>query len=337
MRCETLEAPARVDALLKHLEGELPPVIEAIRRHDPVFVATVARGSSDHAASYGAFLFGAVNGMATASIPPSLTSRYGVQLALGRAFVLAVSQSGASPDLLKTVEMANRAGAFTLGLVNADDTPLDHVVDAALSQGAGPELSVAATKSFICSAAAIAALAARLTDDTALLNALRQLPERLENALNTDWRFGVDVLAAVESGTFVVGRGPALGMAHEAALKLKETAAIAAQGWSAAEVRHGPRAALDGRMPVIAFALDDPGGEDARQFSAEMQASGSPCLTIGHRSGTGIHLPLPPPLHPWLDPIVAIAAFYLMAEAVARAKGFDPDRPQGLQKVTRTR
>lgn len=333
---ETREAPSRVRALLQCLDDTLPPVVEAVRRHNPRFVATVARGSSDHAANYGAFLFGNVNRLATASIPPSMASRYGAELTLGPAFVLAVSQSGASPDLLSTVEMAKRAGAYSLGLVNADNSPLENICDAIVSQGAGPELSVAATKSFVCSATAIAALAANLADDAPLLDALDGLPARLDAALDVDWREAIDVLATADFGTFVVGRGPSLGMAHEVALKLKETAAIRAQAWSAAEVRHGPRAAIDERLPVVAFSLDDPGGDDARQFSAEMQSAGSPCLTIGHRAGAGIHLPLPSPLHPWLDPIVAIASFYVLVEAVARARGFDPDRPPGLKKVTQT-
>jgi len=336
MRRETEEAPVRVRALLGRLDDELPAVVEAIRRHRPAFVATVARGSSDHAASYGAFLFGTVNRLATASIPPSLASRFGAELTLGPAVVLAVSQSGASPDVLATMRMAKRAGGFTLGLVNAENAPLSSIVDAVLPQGAGPELSIAATKSFVCTVTAIAVLGAFLADDTALLAAVRDLPARLEAALAADWSAGADVLAGADFGVFVVGRGPSLGMAQEAALKLKETAAIRAQGWSAAEVRHGPRAAIDARVPILAFALGDPGGDDARRFAAEMDAAGSPCLTLGGQPGVGIHLPLPPPLHPWLDPIVAITAFYRMAEAVARARGLDPDRPPGLQKVTRT-
>jgi glucosamine--fructose-6-phosphate aminotransferase (isomerizing) len=190
---------------------------------------------------------------------------------------------------------------------------------------------VAATKSFVLTLVAIARLVAAWTEDAALAGALRRLPERLDAALACDWSSGLGALEGV-GGAYVVARGPALAIAAEAALKLKETCMMHAEAVSAAEIQHGPRAVVDEGFPVLAFAPEDPGGADTRRLAEELRAGGAPVLL----AGPGLDLPLPAPLHPLLDPIPTVLAFYPFAEALARARGADPDRPRGLRKVTET-
>jgi glucosamine--fructose-6-phosphate aminotransferase (isomerizing) len=321
--------------MLRQDEASYDKLAGALADRAPAFAATVARGSSDHAASYAASLLGVARGLATASIPPSLVTRYGAPLDLRRAVVLAISQSGASPDIVATVRAATGCGGCTVAIVNAPDAPLADVANHVLPQRAGPEQSVAATKSFICSLVCIARLIARWRADRTLAAALERLPERLEAALRCDWSDALDPLVSASS-LYVVGRGLGFGIVHEWALKLKETSGLHAEALSAAEVHHGPRAVIDQAFPVLALALDDPAGRDAAAFAAELAGRGHRVAVASAAPVAGLHLPLPPPLHPLLDPIVAVQAFYPLAARLAEARGLDPDRPRGLHKVTAT-
>ena len=334
---ETRAAPARVAAMLER-DGEAYAALAGeLRLRDPAFVVTVARGSSDHAALYLASLAGILAGRITASLPPSLVTRYGASLGFERAFVVSLSQSGASPDIVRTLEAARAGGAVTAAIVNQADSPLAKTAAHFLPQHAGPERSVAATKSVIATMAASARLVAGWCGDHALLAALERLPERLEAALRCDWSPALDVLEHA-SALYVVGRGPGLGVAAETALKLKETSGVLAEALSAAEIQHGPKAVIGPGFPVLAYGLDDPGGADARAFAQDLATAGASVMLAAHApaQGAALHLPLPEPLHPLLDPIVAMLAFYPLAEALARRRGRDPDRPPGLLKVTRT-
>jgi glutamine---fructose-6-phosphate transaminase (isomerizing) len=332
---ETRAAPERVADLLARDAATYEALAQELRRRDPAFVATVARGSSDHAAGYLASLAGIVAGRITASLPPSLVTRYGAALAFERAFVVSLSQSGASPDIVRTLEAAGTGGALTAAIVNQPDSSLARAARFVLPQHAGPERSVAATKSVIATLAACARLVATWREDRPLLAALERLPGRLVEALACDWLPALSVLENV-SRLYVVGRGPGLGIAEETALKLKETSGVLAEALSAAEIQHGPKAVIGPGFPVLAYGLADPGGEDARAFAAELAAAGADVMLASPEPGAGLHLPLPLPLHPLLDPIVALLAFYPLAEALARRRGRDPDRPPGLRKVTRT-
>jgi glucosamine--fructose-6-phosphate aminotransferase (isomerizing) len=332
---EAREAPARVAAMLAEDATAYAALAEALVARPPAFAATVARGSSDHAATFLASLLGISAGLATASIPPSLVTRYGAVLALRDALVVGLSQSGQSPDIVRTLEAASEAGAVTVAIVNDESSPLASAAGHVLPQRAGPERSVAATKSFICTLAAAARLVAVCTADAGLLAALERLPARLEAALLCDWSPAIARLAPAQS-LYVIGRGPALGIAAESALKLKETSGLHAEALSAAEIRHGPRAVIDQGFPLLVYALADAGGNDARDFAAELAAAGAEALLASPAPGAGLHLPLPAPLHPLLDPIVAVQAFYPLAAALSEARGLDPDQPRGLRKVTET-
>ena len=331
---EAHETPARVAAALQEDVDLYASLGRALRDRAPSFVATVARGSSDHAASYAGSLFGVAAGRATATLPPSLVTRYGANLRLDGAFVLGLSQSGASPDLVRVMAAARAGGAITAAIVNAPDSRLAGEAEWVLPQRAGPERAVAATKSFVLTLVSIARLVAAWTGDAVLSRALGQLPERLRAALECDWSAGLPTLA--QPGAYVIGRGVGLGIAQEAALKLKETSHLHAEAMSAAEIQHGPRAVVDERFPVLAFALEDEAGTDVRTLADDLAHAGAPVLLAATRAGAGLHLRLPPALHPMLDPIVAILAFYPFAEALAHARQLDPDRPRGLHKITET-
>lgn len=333
---EVRETPTLVAAQLAADSEAYAALAAALGAAPPVFAATIARGSSDHAAAYAATLLALAAGLATASLPPSLVSRYGVKLALDRAFVVGLSQSGASPDLVASMQAASASGAVTAAIVNQPGSALAEASGHVLPQRAGAERSVAATKSFILTLVAIARLIAVWRGDQALMAGLERLPERLEAALAVDWGSTVESLAEASS-LYVLGRGPALAIANEAALKLKETSYLHAEAFSSAEVRHGPRAVIDDGFPLLAIALADAGGADTAAFAAEMAAAGGTVITASpDPKVAGLAVRLPEPLHPLLDPIVAIAAFYPMAAALAVARGHDPDRPRGLKKVTST-
>ncbi len=333
---EVSETPARVAAMLAEDQEAYAALTADLQARPPVFAATIARGSSDHAASYGAWLLGLAAGLATASLPPSLVSRYAARPRLGQALVLALSQSGASPDLVTSLEAASASGATTVAIVNQPASPLGAAARHVLVQNAGEEKSVAATKSFILTCTVLARLLASWRQDQTLSDAIHRLPDRLEQAIATEWGATVDLLQDATS-LYVLGRGPTHAIAGEAALKLKETCYLHAEAFSAAEVQHGPKAVIDRDFPLLALATADAGGADTTAFAAERAAMGGTVVTVSPAdTAPGLQVRLPTPLHPLLDPIVTIAAFYPMAEALARARGHDPDHPRGLKKVTTT-
>jgi glucosamine--fructose-6-phosphate aminotransferase (isomerizing) len=333
---EVRETPARVAAMLGRDQDAYDALKAALDARPPAFAATIARGSSDHAASYGAWLIALSTGLATASLPPSLVSRYAARPRLEHALVLALSQSGASPDLVRSLEAATATGAITTAIVNQPGSPLAAAARHVLPQNAGEEKSVAATKSFILTCTALARLVATWQDDQALTQALHHLPERLEQATATDWGPTVELLKDATS-LYVLGRGPTHAIAGEAALKLKETCYLHAEAFSTAEVQHGPKAVIDQDFPLLALATTDQGGADTLAYASEAAKAGITTITASPEiTAPGHHIHLPEPLHPWLDPITTITAFYPLAEALARARGHDPDKPRGLKKVTST-
>jgi len=327
---EIREIPALVAGMLAEDAALYAALGQNLRDRPPSFLATVARGSSDHAATYAAAAIGMVTGRVVATLSPSLITRYGAPLQVADAVVIGLSQSGASPDLVQTLAASRLAGARTVSVINMQASRLAAVSDFVLPQRAGAEQSVAATKSFVLTLVAIARLVAAWAEDPLLTRALQSLPARLSAALSCDWSAAIAPLARAR-GLFVVGRGPGLGIAQEAALKLKETSNLQAEAFSAAEVQHGPKALVQPGFPILAFGLADAGGEDVRALAASLEAEGVAVLLAGGRS-----LPLPAPLHPLLDPIIAIAAFYPLAEALAQKRGLNPDHPRGLRKVTET-
>jgi glucosamine--fructose-6-phosphate aminotransferase (isomerizing) len=334
---EAGEVPALAAGQHHRLSQIMPPLIERLGRLSPHLAATIARGSSDHAAEFAGYLFGLLLGLPTASIPPSLASVYRRSLRLDRALVVAISQSGASPDLLAAVRSARANGACTLGLVNLETSPLASAVDAVLPIGAGNEQAVAATKTFMLSATAIAHLVARWSNDRPLLDALARLPDALRDCASADWSAAVDMLAEHDS-CFVVGRGPGLPLARELALKLKEACGLHAEALSAAELLHGPIAIASPQLPSIVIGGDESSRETLLAAIAKLHFARSPVIVISgtEEDAAATRIRIPDASHPLLQPLLAMQSTYPMLAALARARGRDPDRPRQLQKITRT-
>jgi fructoselysine-6-P-deglycase FrlB-like protein len=335
MRQEALEAPEAVRRMLGANATAIRTLAERLRAAPPVRIVTCARGSSDHAATYGKYLLETFIGTPVASAAPSIASVFQAPVTAGEALCIAISQSGRSPDLLATVEAQKAAGAYVVALVNDETSPLAALADVCIGLKAGPERSVAATKSYITALAALATIVAEWADDPALRDALVALPEGLSRAAGLDWTFGIDALKDARN-LFVIGRGYAFGVAQEAALKFKETCGLHAEAFSAAEVRHGPMAIVGEGFPVLAFATSDAAGDSVREAASEFAARDALVLLADAASREAGGLPALAG-HPALEPVLMIQSFYPMVNALALARGNNPDAPLYLRKVTETR
>lgn len=302
-----------------------------LRATPPAFVVTCARGSSDHAATYGKYLLETQLGVVVASASPSVGSVYAAPLRLQGALFIAISQSGKSPDLLRNAEAAKAAGARVVALVNVEDSPLAALADTVIPLHAGPERSVAATKSYLASLAALLQLVALWKQDPDLIASLQSLPDTMRKAWQADWRSLTAGLEAAGS-LFVLGRGLGLGAAQEAALKFKETCGLHAEAYSSAEVKHGPMALVGPGFPVLAFAQPDETGAGTAAVAAEFSARGAPVWL----AGAGGDLPLPQAPHAACAPLLVVQAFYKAINALALQRGHNPDLPPHLNKVTET-
>jgi glucosamine--fructose-6-phosphate aminotransferase (isomerizing) len=338
------------DALLTSEAAEAPVVAERqrvenaaisadlairLRTLKPAYVVTCARGSSDHAATYGKYLIERALGLPVASLGPSLASVYGGEIRLSGALFLAISQSGRSPDILRLAEAAKRAGALVVGLVNDETSPLAELVDVLVPLRAGPERSVAATKSFLGTCTALLQLVAAWSGSPDLAAALEQAPRVLREAGDCDWSEELLALKQTQS-LYVVGRGLGLGIAHEMALKLKETCRIHAEAFSAAEVLHGPLALVGPGFPAFVLDPGDEGGASARAVAETFSRLGARVAFAGAglAGDTGLAMPAEIPLP--LVPLAQIRAFYGAVARLAVARDLDPDNPPHLSKVTRT-
>jgi len=307
-----------------------------LRRSPPPFVVTCARGSSDHAATYAKYLFETQLGIVTASASPSVGSVYEVPQALRGALYLVVSQSGKSPDLLRNAQAARDAGARVVVLVNVEDSPLAQLADTVIPLHAGSERSVAATKSYLASLAAILQLGAHWRHEAPLLDALEPLPDAMRRAWQADWSPLSEGLVPARN-LFVLGRGLGLAAAQEAALKFKETCGLHAEAYSSAEVKHGPMALVGPGFPVLAFAQPDETGAGTRALAAEFRERGAQVWVATTESDGGADdLPLVAPPHPACAPLLTVQSFYRAINALALRRGHDPDLPPHLNKVTET-
>ncbi|CAN7177903.1 SIS domain-containing protein [Paraburkholderia sp. SIMBA_054] len=319
-----LNDTSRVEALAARLAQE------------PRHVAlTVARGSSDHAASYFASLTMSRVGLPVASLPMSVATLQQAPLQVRNQLALGFSQSGKSPDLVGTMQALREAGALTVAAVNVPGSPLEDACEFYLPLLAGPERSVAATKSYIAMLSVSAQLVAHWQKDEALLDGLKALPDALRRAGALDWSKAVDELRDAER-MIVIGRGLGLAIAQEAALKLKETSGIQAEAFSSAEVRHGPMELIDRDYPLLVFAPRGPEQAGLLQLARDMQARGARVLLAAPDDVPEATLPLVSTAHAALDPIAAILSFYVMAAGLAAARGRNPDAPRHLMKVTET-
>jgi glutamine---fructose-6-phosphate transaminase (isomerizing) len=334
MFLEAAEGARVVGAQLLHNAPVLQELGARLRAQPPRAVVTCARGSSDHAATYAKYVIEAHTQVLTASAAPSVSSIYESTANLRGALFIAISQSGKSPDLLAATRNAKDSGALTVALCNTPASPLMELVDVALPLHAGPETSVAATKSYIASLSCIAQLVANWTQDRELLAALPQVPEQLARAWACDWGAGVATLRDAVN-LFVVARGYGLGVAQEAALKLKETCGLHAEAFSSAEVKHGPMALVREGFPVLMFTQHDDTLAGIEELAAEFAARGAQVLLAGAQARGATSLPTLE-AHPIIEPLLAIQSFYRLANTLALARGLDPDKPPHLNKVTET-
>jgi glucosamine--fructose-6-phosphate aminotransferase (isomerizing) len=267
---------------------------------------------------------------------PSLVSIYNKPLTKAkRTLFLLISQSGRSPDLLLSAEAAKEAGALVVALVNDEASPLAALADIVLPMRAGPEQSVAATKSYLASLSAVARLAVMWSGDRARQAALDDLPEALSAAWALDWSEAIGDFADASS-LFVLGRGSTLGIAQEAALKFKETCAIHAEAFSIAEVAHGPMELVTDRFPVLVLAPQDGASKGLGELLDRFAGRGARIRVVGGSSETRSRLPIVAEVHVDLAPIAMAQSFYRFVNAVALVRGRDPDRPAMLSKVTKT-
>ncbi len=327
------------DAVATFLDRSAAAIARAGRRlrdKDPALIATVARGSSDHAANYLKYAAELSAGIPVASLGPSIASIFGARLKLDRATCIAISQSGKSPDIVKMAETAREGGALTVALTNTADSPLADASDEVIDILAGAERSVAATKTFVNSVVAGLALLAECIEDDGLRSALAALPGQLEAARNCDWSALCEATDGHES-LFILGRGPSLAIAGEAALKFKETSSVHAEAYSSAEVMHGPVSIVGGGFPVLALAARDAAEHSIVGAADELTAKGASVFVTSDAAATARQLPFTTTGHTLTDPLALIVSFYAFIEAFARRRGLDPDHPTHLRKVTETR
>ncbi|MBP2559478.1 glucosamine--fructose-6-phosphate aminotransferase (isomerizing) [Neorhizobium galegae] len=335
MRREIDEIPEAAARLLDGSAAELAAAGRALREKDPAFLITIARGSSDHAATFIKYAVELTAGRPVASLGPSLASIYGARLKLDGGAAIAISQSGKSPDIVAMTEAATKAGAVTVALTNTLPSPIASASNYAIDINAGPELAVAATKSFVNSIVAGLALLSEWVGDEALKAAVRDLPGHFEKAVKLDWSALANELGDAES-LYMLGRGPALAIASEAALKFKETSNMHAEAYSAAEVLHGPVALVERRFPVVTFAARDAAEASAIEIADSLSAKGALAFATSDKVKAARRLPFVATGHPITDALTLILPFYGFVEAWSRAKGFNPDAPVALKKVTET-
>lgn len=333
---ETREIPVVLRQQREHNATVTRDLAERLRGHLPPYAVTIARGSSDHASRVIKYALEIGLGLPVGSVGPSVQTVYGRELRLDGALVIAVSQSGASPDVVETVQAARRGGAITLALVNVEDSDLAKAAEWVVPLHCGPEKAVAATKSYLASLSALMPLLAELTADDRLHAALDRLPEVCEQTLSLEpaardlaerYRFAENLI--------VLSRGLHFGVGLEAALKLKETSGLLAEAYSAAEFSHGPKRLVAEGVPLLGFTSHDAAAEATAQAYAALVADGADLRTIG--SAAGSDLQVPHTGHAFTDPISTALAFYLFAAHLALGRGNDPDQPPLLSKVTKTR
>jgi glutamine---fructose-6-phosphate transaminase (isomerizing) len=335
MRMEISEIPQAASRLIEGSASAVAEIGVRLRQTDPVFITTIARGSSDHAAGFLKYAFELETGLPVASLGPSIASVYGKQMRMADSATFAISQSGKSPDIVAMAANARRGGSLTIALTNVYSSPLVGECSLALDMLAGPELSVAATKSFVNSAIAGLLVLAAWTENLALQEAVRSLPAALQEAVGCDWSPLRDALEG-QSSLYILGRGPSWPIACEAALKFKETSGLHAEAFSAAEVMHGPVSIVGRGFPVLALAARDKGEAHVIPVCDRLVEQGASVFVTSALPTKARALPFAATGHGLTDALVQIVSFYGFVEMLSRHRGLDPDRPAHLRKVTET-
>ena len=336
MHTETKAAPSAVRALFATSGTAIDALADALRAASVRAVATVARGSSDHAASHFSYLLLTRLGVIVAAVPPSAITLHNAPIDGSDIAAISFSQSGQSPDLVAAMAGLRLRGAVTAAFVNDVKSPLAVGVHRCIDLAAGSEQSVAATKSFIAQLAAGTRLVASWSRDDVLLEALGHLPDTLDQALTSDWSAAIAPFADADR-LLVIARGASLAIASEMALKFKEVCGIQAEAFSAAEVKHGPMALIGAGYRLLVLAPRGPEQAEVLAFATDMRRQNASVLVAAPRGHPDAQLPIAVGQHEVLDGVSAVQSFYVMVEALARARALDPDHPPRLKKVTLTR
>ncbi|MFC4655376.1 glucosamine-6-phosphate deaminase NagB-II [Rheinheimera marina] len=326
MAQEAAEAPQRIQQQLQANAGAIQAVVDLIRQRQPRYVYMVGRGSSDHAGVFAKYLIEIEIGLPVTAAAPSIASVYGKQLDLTGALVLVISQSGRSPDILAQVAMAKAAGAPVIALVNDTSSPLAEQADQVLPLNVGAEKAVAATKSYLATLSALLQLVAAWSGRKELQDAVVALPELMEQAKALPAQLTASALDGVKH-CVVLGRGPGYAVSREIALKLKEVCGIHAEAFSSAEFLHGPVTLVKDQFAIIDVSIADEANAAHQAQIAEVRSRGARILHLHHAELSA---------NPRILPLLLLQRFYLDVEAVARARGVNPDAPPGLNKVTKT-
>ncbi len=339
MRDETLASAGCTATFLARELANALAVGQALRLRNRRHVEVLGRGSSSHAGTVLRYAIAAQGGLGVSAVMPSLAANQGALGHLRDAALVAISQSGRSPDLVRYATAARAAGATVVGLINTAGSPLGAASEHEIALCAGPELAVAATKSVILSVIASLALVAGFRADKALVEALHRLPGRLDEAAACDWA-AFSALLPGSRAVYIVGRGVDLGIAKELALKIAEAAGIPALAFSSAEFLHGPLGAVSSRTPVIGVASDPQALDSVLLALQRAQALGAHTLLAhGLPTQPGVppaQLQLPSASGTVADVVLTLVPAYLAIEAAACSLGRNPDQPKGLAKVTET-
>ena len=337
---EIREQPAALRRLLEQ-RREYEAAALRMRERAPAAVRLVGHGSSDNAASYAVYAFGLLPGWTALRDSISLSVYYGAELDFSRACIVALSQSGQTPDVVEYTQKAREQGALTIALTNEADSELAEACELVLPLCAGPEHAIAATKTYTTQLAALALLAGCAAGDcTGLANGISETADLMDALLpELEPRVAeVAVSLAFVGRMFVIGRGPEFATAREISLKLLETCRVAAEPLTATDFAHGPVAAVDGLFPVWAIASDDASLDAVREAAQRVRSRGATLIASGTAAreleGAAHVLPVPAPQIGLLAPILSVVPGQLLAWALAQAKGLDPDQPSGLSKVT---
>ena len=339
---EIHEQPGILSRLFNEQAETAARIAAAIRARDVRYAVFAARGTSDNAARYAQYLFGALNRLPVALATPSLFSIYRTPPHMRGALVLGVSQSGQSPDIVAVVEEGKRQGALTVTVTNAPDSPLAQAADFVLPLGAGRERAVAATKTYTAQLAALALLAVQLAGDAQRLAELQSVPEAVEETMTLEMQIARAAQRyAYATECVVLGRGYNYATAFEIALKLKELTYIVTEPYSSADFRHGPVAIVERGFPAIVVAPQGEVYPDMLALARELSNREAELIVISEQdealrlARTPLRLPMSLP--EWLSPFTCVVPGQLLALHVTLAKGYDPDHPRGLKKVTETR
>lgn len=318
--------------------GPVRALVDRLMQSPPRLVVTCARGSSAHAATFGKHLIERYLALPVCAAAPSIASIYGTELCLGGQLVLAISQSGASDDLIAFAGSARKCGSLTVAITNSEHSPLAQTCEFILPLSAGPEISVAATKTFVATLSVLSHMVAAWTGDKFQEDALRVLPDQLSKTMALNRGDAVEALC--ESASLAtIGRGPTLAIAREAALKLKETCSIHAEAFSGAEFLHGPVAMASQCYPIVMFMPGDAALAGMQTLATHLARKGSRIVLAGPANGVeSPYIPLPANTagSPATDAICQIQSFYCMLVQLAARRGCDVDNPPHLRKVTRT-